>query len=206
MSVAKLVDLLANRWLYCAPMPSLDDRFEGMYPASWPEHPHKALLDQVFREQTRINCWHEETVESDALWRIYGSKDEVVAVRTEAGSLRDAVDAVPDLIAISRVHYIDYDTYDQPPGVPFYPFVYKRDCFRHEAEVRVIIQPPVAPGDLLSGNPPPPLGAFLLPIRAEEVIHGVIVSPYAQEWFLASIRALTSALGLRCPVEFSSLR
>ena len=206
MSVAKLIDLLTNQWLYCSPVPLLDDRFEGTFPITWPAAPRAREWERVLREQTRVSCWHEEDVESDALWKIYGNMEEMIAVQSDVGRLRHVADAVPERIAISKIRYIDFQTFKQPEGVPFYPFIYKRNAFQHEREVRLIVEPQVNPDQLLLGATIPPVEALRLRLDSARLLTGVVVSPYGSDWFLKATQSLVARLGVTVPVAFSDLR
>jgi hypothetical protein len=69
-----------------------------------------AELEQIGaldRSRTFVSCWHENQVESEAMWRLYGASfPNALAIRTTYGRLYEALGRDPD-ISIGRVKYID---------------------------------------------------------------------------------------------------
>jgi len=207
MSVAKLASLLSQKALFFVPVWQLEDRFEGVLPSTWQlrhaDAVGSAWLAQ-FRQRYCVSCWHEEDIESDAMWRIYANKEEAVSIRTDVDTLRGQVDSAQERIAIGRVKYIDYDRYSIKTGQEvFYPFMHKRQCFRHEREVRAVILGDLNPTRF--GNEPPVTGQCI-PVEPRTLIHEVLVSPYSDEWLLRAVSGLVSLAGCDIPVRFSPLR
>lgn len=87
------------------------------------------------RNFTFLNCWHENELESDAMWYLY-SKDisNAIAIRTTYEKLYLSLEKNPD-IDIGRVNYIDYNKKFTQTNAEFW---YKRASFSHEREVRAI--------------------------------------------------------------------
>ena len=206
MSIAKLVSMLATSSMYCAPLLDFEDPLEGTVPVSFGADGKALEIIELMRRQTRASCWHEEEVESDALWRLYGTKEEIVALGATVGRLRAAIDGLPERISISRVRYIDFASWVLPPGEVFYPAIYKRHAFAHEREVRIVVQPALGWEALLAEGVPGRLPGLSIPVDVGTLIDEVWVSPYGGQWLLQAVRALVGSLGLSCAVEFSPLR
>jgi hypothetical protein len=166
MSVAKFVSLLTSGTLYFSPVSGLEDRFEGRLPVESPNRPlgdevdlaHRRDLQpfaRAVRALTKVCCWHEEGIESDALWRLYADKTEAVAIKTSLGTLRDLLGSFPSATTISRVHYVEVETFAWPPkpGSGSHPYLYKRNCFQHEREVRAVLLPDITTELLESETP-----------------------------------------------------
>lgn len=92
-----------------------------------------------------VNCWHINTSESDAMWRLYLKTNEGVAIQSNYQKLSDSLNHNDEEIFISKVRYIDYqkDIWYHKEHYPFKnynlfaPIVHKRLAFIHENELRV---------------------------------------------------------------------
>src|SRR5690606_12875230 len=86
-----------------------------------------------------ISCWHKNSVESEAMWRLYCPPNTPsVAIKTNAAKLWAETSGEPSVI-VGRVHYIDYskrfsDIQDR--------LFCKRLSLSYESEVRAIIMAP----------------------------------------------------------------
>jgi hypothetical protein len=57
---------------------------------------------------TYVSCWHENSVESEALWRLYCLPPSAgVAIRTDSTLLNESLGDNPE-IKFGRVQYIDF--------------------------------------------------------------------------------------------------
>jgi len=123
------------------------------------------------RKRTFISCWHESEHENEALWYRYGGGDacQSVAIRTTFHNLQQAIGNDP-YIPIGRVKYIDIDReYAEINGA----FFRKRLAFRHEREVRAIIN--------VHKNSPE--FVFSQPVDVNVLVDEILVSPLAPTWF-----------------------
>ncbi|MEA3078565.1 MAG: hypothetical protein QOF60_3473 [Actinomycetota bacterium] len=179
----------------------LDDEYEGALPVGMrvPETEH---FERVVRAMVAVNCWHEEESESDALWRIYSAKEEAVAIRTSAGALRQAMPSRN--VTVSRVHYVDPHNFEVPAG--FHPYLYKRHFYRHEREVRAIALPDVTRELADVRTPIPPPTAVNVSVDLRTLVREVLISPYAEPWFLRTVEDLVHGLHLPVPVRYSPMR
>jgi hypothetical protein len=159
------------------------------------------------RDGTVVSCWHAGSdVESDALWRIYGPKEEMIAVSTSVDGLIQAVAGAEEQVNIGTVAYIDYETYVLEPGQVFRASMSRRKAFVHEKEVRaLIVADDVLPLPIPDRLPQPAEGRTV-GVDLHALIQEVIVSPYGEEWFLQAITSLVREHGLEAEVRFSNLR
>lgn len=98
------------------------------------------------KNATTVNCWHINSHESEAMWKLYLKNNEGIAIKTTAEYLFAALKDVQQEIGISKVRYIDYDNgiwYHETeyPVAKHYnfliPLIHKRLEFEHERELRL---------------------------------------------------------------------
>lgn len=196
MSVGKFADLLQTRHLYFGRADNLGDQFEGGLPTpnlnreGWDNDLYQRSIQQALLRQqqvTLVNCWHANRSESDALWQVYGGK-EAVAIRTTVGRLKDSLRVCPHPVYIGMVHYIDYESTLISKDFERFSFMFKRNSFEHEREVRAVVR-------TLSPPPEPGLGRGA-EVDVDALIEQVYVAPTAQDWFMATVARLTERYGV----------
>ena len=201
MDLAKFVSLLQNGTLYFARADRLSDPFEGSMPrlnvqnrlhfldetislaAKYAREPitEKELLekaiefDRTGRERMYLNCWHMNDTESVAMWHVYGVKKQGVAIRSSYSALRKGL---PNDVEIACVEYIDFEKDQFTPHTIFSTFTHKRKPYAFERELRCMyVRATRCPG-------------IAFPVCLQDLIHEVVVSPDAQEWFIDMVDRL----------------
>jgi hypothetical protein len=154
MDVTRFISLLETSSLYFAPLSSFSDTFEGAIPQhtvnSLPKNSRKELIksyDLMLRyvRTFTANCWHANTVESEALWKLYSNGGLCIAVQSTYETVRNQInDEIPGV----QIRYLDYDVEgieflcDGPERMTM-SFIdlaaTKRKSFEHEKEIRFII-------------------------------------------------------------------
>ena len=193
---------------------------------------HKRLVG-ILRKNTYLSCWHHKTTESAAMWSYYGDQDGSVAIETNVGQLKRALLTSDPDIHIAEVEYTifkeenrdeneeidDVDVEELNPKFlltreesnTFAPFLYKRESFDFEEEVRAIIQTPSYTDDpddedaldiridiegerkyLLDDTDPDRKG-YDVPVLLENLIQKIHVSPGSGDWILDTVRAAVKA-------------
>jgi hypothetical protein len=139
-----------------------------------------------------VSCWHANTVESEALWRLYCPPSTAgVAIRTTARALWAATSEEPSAV-VGRVHYVDFRTdYADLQERIFC----KRLSLAHENEVRAVIQ----------GNLDSSIGGRLVLCELASLIECVVVSPFAPPWFPEIAEDVTDRFGYNFEVRPSEL-
>jgi hypothetical protein len=141
MSLSKFVWLIAKESLYFSRLDQHDDAWEGLLPYNWNNEVKKYARFNLY-----VNCWHMNSSESDAMWKLYGATTgETVAIKTTVGSLIRALEKSPIPVYIGKVRY---DERDSPQDCLYWPVICKRQPFRHEKELRLCVSSPS------SDNPP----------------------------------------------------
>lgn len=143
------------------------------------------------KKSTIISCWHENTFESEAMWKLYTSLDNGVAIRTTYKNLYDALGANPR-IDIGKINYIDFNENFTNLNEPFW---YKRKSFIHENEVRAVIQHQ----DEIERF------GKLIPTDLNKLIDMIYVSPTAPTWFFEIVEDIVKKYKLNKPVSESAL-
>lgn len=228
MDVPKFISLLRSRALYFSQLARLEDPFEGTLTRDQYKRHQAAVqrkLDEseqvpgywagqthIVREITYANCWCLQSVESDALWRIYGGDTGGIAVLTSYAKLRDALS---DHHMIGLVHYIDYDQGTIDGKNVLHLCMHKRDVFKYEEEVRTVqLYKPERDNDyadygIESHSTPTHNKAYPLGIKVrvnlEALIDAVVVSPYAPHWHETTIRALIDAFDVSISIKRSTM-
>lgn len=158
MDFTKFMSLIESSKLFFSSGNNFEDPFEGVgtlefiklrtkalqdYLAKHPEHENgirqMELILKFLPNHVAITCWHENEFQSAAMWKLYLSTNEGIAIQTTYGRLKESItDRLK--IQFGRVKYKDIQedlNADDTLNVPFLlPFAYKRKSFEHEKEIR----------------------------------------------------------------------
>lgn len=143
------------------------------------------------RKTTFVSCWHANSGESEALWRLYCPDGSTgVAIETSALRLYDALDA-PD-VEIGRVQYIDF----KKSFSGFHDRIFwKRKSLSHESEVRAVTKLRFTQESV---------GLSKL-VDVDRLCVSIIPSPFAGEWFSDLVKKTISRYGYKIKVDRSEL-
>ncbi len=145
------------------------------------------------RHRTFANCWHGNSVESEALWRLYCPPPQPgVMIQTTAEALENALGDAAD-VEVAHVQYLDFKTAFAGPYERIYT---KRKSLAHEAEVRAVLK-------RLSIEDPP--AGLMLQVDLHELVQGVVPSPFAPPWLHDLIEKTLKRHGLSLPLRKSEL-
>jgi hypothetical protein len=162
----------------------------------------QSYMHEWLRKWTFVSCWHINEHESAALWKIYSSSHEAIAIQSRFELLRANL---PSNIFIGEVIYIDYDNAVIPENNTMWPFVHKRTSFSHERELRALFQ------DLPVDNNSIPVGKINndsgkgIAVNLDSLIENVYVSPSSQIWFRSVVESVMRKYGLEKEIRTSSL-
>lgn len=204
MDVGRFLWLLHSRALYFSRRHELDDKWEGANPQSEirkGSRERKAIGMPSFAEKIAdeavFNCWHENDRESVAMWRLYTSGREGVAIQTTIDRLYWLLKKSQywAMIQVLRVQYIDYDQEDDPPreGGHYGLLTCKRRSYEHEREVRAILQ--TVPGS----------EGILIHVDLQRLIQRIVVAPTYPAWAIGSLQDAVERVGISAKVETSDL-
>ena len=104
MDFTKYVSLLEKQALFFARADKLGDPFEGSF-----SKVNKALRSTLYKDKisedsllgwkqftkesrrfTLINCWHENSHESEAMWKLYAREKDGIAIKTDFDSFKNS--------------------------------------------------------------------------------------------------------------------
>jgi hypothetical protein len=181
------------------------------------------------KEWMYVSCWHKGTVESQAMWKLYGGYEPSVAIQINASKLVSAYEEHKKNVALNtiaalweviyippgtgdsrrsrpKVLYTDENVLTEFKSNPAYTFTFeqlpqKHIGYAYENEVRFAI------GESLDehkiNKPNQELG-ISLPIKAD-FADMIYVSPGAPDWFFDTVRAMVEKYGFNATVNRSSL-
>ena len=246
MDVGRFLALLFNKALYFSRKRDLDDPREGVVPPLGVQRAVRELArseenirfvegsihetGEAVAARAVINSWHANDRESVAMWRLYTSGAEGVAIQTTVGRLKEAFEQEPCSVTIAYVRYINHLTEDLGRAWaldPLSPLFCKRWGFEHEREVRCVIAHPEGEREqalVLSEINPElrqkfpvlepwatvvdgDLGDRGLVLQANlgALIERIVVSPRYPAWAVPALQAVVDKAGLTIRVETSSL-
>ena len=154
---------------------------------------------------THASCWRWGP-ESEGMWRLYCGERGGVALQTTFARLEESVEA--ESILAGKIQYADFDTV--PPFKEDLDYVmYKREGFAFEQEVRLLKTDQDHHGKLCSGTVREKLPPCVpIPWNIGAAIDRILVSPYADEWYLEAVRAAARLAyeEPKAPIDWSRLR
>ena len=152
------------------------------------------------------------------MWRLYASANGGIAVKTNFDAFGRSF-LTNEQIHIGAVQYVDYNNDQIPEDDLLSPYLYKRQSFKHEQEVRAIVQYlPSGLGrnelkDSIRNIPENEINQWPdicnigldYDIDLNLLIQEVVVSPFTPEWLLDLVEKVTKRYALEAPVNKSSL-
>ncbi|TGK38467.1 DUF2971 domain-containing protein [Leptospira gomenensis] len=179
-----------------------------------------------------IYCWHENSGESESMWRIYGNKG--LALKSTPAKLKSSltlpisnethsyisalnhVKYIDDPISIARNLMMAADGNSKPsPDVDWFlrhvlkaeiykSYLLKHSAYRYENEVRYILQETEnKPPDVM--NMQATFNGKYIKADIEQMITEIVVSPYAEDWFIEVVFGVIEKEGVKLKLEKSSL-
>ena len=150
----------------------------------------RSTVQHKIVESMFISCWYAREVDSAAMWTIYASPSDGLAIRSTVGRLKAALVQSEAVIYIGSVSYMDFETAESHgPQIVFTDLLRKRQSFDHEHEVRALI-------NVLDDAPD---GGIDIPILLDSLIEDVVIAPQADAWFAELVRSIVMRYEL--PIE-----
>ena len=220
----KFIALLESKSLFFCRADLFLDNYEGSFTKSsikfredtWrenmpgiPEEAFKHFTEvhsfqlQEERKNFYINCWHMNEHESAAMWELYGTRGQSIAIQSTYRTLRALMPVKQSQsgrpyeghVDIGLVQYLDYGKDPMPQLYSFDPFLRKRKSYAHENEVRLFYQSPTKSGSIEKNSSgqyefKPKDGEVVvsqagidIEVNLERLIHKIYVSPDSPGWF-----------------------
>lgn len=217
VNFAKFTDLIQSKTLFFTRADFLrgQDKLEGSYHTKYSQQLNALLLkgeitlpddfgippetfvrmqqasehynEETLIKQTFINCWHMADFENYAMWKIY-SDNFGVAIETTYRSLSESFSDSKwsfynekHKIYAGKILYIDRNNYMIPRGNAYWPFMHKIREFSYEQELRCVIN---------GGYDNMGVAGIRVYMNLDKLIHKIHISPFAPDWFKASVKDL----------------
>ncbi|EOW9469728.1 hypothetical protein CAG58_14285 [Vibrio sp. V31_P5A7T61] len=204
MDFTKFVSLISTNNLIFPRADMFDDPYEGAFPLRTIEavrvNNSVNIANQLiagteeFQKSVFVSCWHMSNFESAAMWDLYLSGTEGVAIQTDVDTLRKFFETSELQISTSKIKYLDYDSQVIPPTNMMYPYVHKRNSFEHEKEFRALISEHDT-NDAIKQ----------VKVNARDLIKRVYVCPKAPNWFYEVVVDVVKQYGVDVPIEKSAM-
>jgi hypothetical protein len=228
MDIIKFISLIDRQSLFFTRLDNLGDPFEGSL-TKRRQSDRKDLEERfgaiLYRDSRRlvesilvntiVNCWHMNVGESFAMWKLYVPDNHGVVIHSTIDRLIRSFRSyegenpqqegywIPELFAkIGIVKYIDFDHYD---GVGEDIFLLKRLSFKHEQELRAVIEDKSFMGDPHPDDPRFRGGGDYVPCAIETLIKEIYVPPGVPSWIRNTVTSLVKKYGYDFPVKKSVL-
>ena len=146
MDFAKFVSMINSQSIYFCRADLLGEPFEGSLPGQWNETDLRNDPEWIFRASTEyggmpsrwraartwiyVSCWHRNDSESAAMWKLYSSTSDAIAIRVKLNILSKLL---PCDYLVAPVQYVDYDSYRVEMEAEYSPILFKRNSFEHES-------------------------------------------------------------------------
>jgi hypothetical protein len=171
------------------------------------------------RNWTYISCWHMNDHESAAMWRLYASGNEAIAIQSTFNHLHQCLQphrkpphGEPKL---GMVYYVDYSSDLVKRNVHLSEFFHKRKSFEHETELRAVIQDlPMIPasrndkGEVTAWHyniEKQPISGIPFNIDLDQLIEVIYVSPISPIWLLDLVKSIVNKYNFNKEVKRSGL-
>jgi hypothetical protein len=230
MDFTKFVDILEKSQLFFPMANRLGDHFEGSSTRIDVELRYKAvdsvlnkttidkigrdripkamsIYNRIFKSYIAISCWNIGDNESAALWKLYFTGTEGIAIQSTIRSLRKCLEKEKKIIYIGEVKYIDYTNDITNSLSELRMFLYKRKNFEHEHEVRAItsfasiMDNKLKAHTLEAGK----MKGYYVTLNPEILIENVFISPSSPKWQIKLVESVMYRYGLNRKVHQSDL-
>lgn len=227
MDVGRFLTLLKTKALYFARRHEVEDAWEGARPATligsiaarYASASGNVIASyNTAADEAIFNCWHKNDDESLAMWRLYLSGKEGVAIQTTIQRLQDTLQNEPRSVIIAKVEYVNYESGEPGPGADTFdvlgPLLCKRRSLTHENEVRVLIPNPDEDKGITANDNAG--GTFAIhggkarkgesiSIDLATLIQRIVLSPEYPTWGFGALQDVVDRSGLSIDLEQSDL-
>lgn len=143
-----------------------------------------------FRRCYYINCWHENDHESVAMWKLFLSSGNGVAIKTNFETIYSAIkDSNEFKVSGGRMNYEDYEEFDFDVSNIISAHTMKQQEYNYENEIRFSLYSPPpteeeehGPGDSVNYQYDNQEKGIPIELKFEELIDEVRISPYSPSW------------------------
>lgn len=243
MDFAKFMSLISQNALYFSRVDQFNDQWEGVPPRLYlkffegmDKESYKTSMEyfslvngkkyvpaaiikdeedvKELRKRTFAHCWHEQAVESAAMWKIYGGNIYAIAIKSNLAKFKNVFEKIkitdcPDSkIYINKVVYINHHNeksyseavkkFSQNEYLDHEKFFFflKQEPFQHEEEIRALFQFP---------SNSEKKGLYTEKINLPELIDSVVIQPNSPKWFKEVVKKTLKQYQPTIPIAPSQL-
>jgi len=148
MDFTKFLSMIDSRTLFFSKPKYFVDPYEGNFSKYDLENIERlkifdksyTLRDYVreLNEFAAVICWHMNDTESAAMWDLYLSAKDGIAIKTNYKKLVNSILDTRFVVYGGKVQYIDYEE-EMASNNVFETLFYKRKSFSHENELRLMV-------------------------------------------------------------------
>ena len=205
MDFTRFVSLFLDESLYFCRVDQLGDPFEGNIStieydllmedrgSEWEKY--RENIFEIYRKSRKniyVNCWHSNANESAAMWSLYSTQHDGIAIRTDFQSLRDSI-GKEQHVFYDDIVYRDYSELPRVDEIKL-PHLSKKIEFEHEREIRAY---------KYGGNPK--IKGMPIPVDIGVLVKEVVVAPYAKQWLTSLVEVIVSMAKSGASVHNSQL-
>jgi len=139
-----------------------------------------------------ISCWYASDYESEAMWELYSTNCQGIAIQTTYQQLEDSFVGNPNII-IGEVQYIDFSKRYADLRCPYW---FKRKAFEHEKEVRAVYE----------SHEDNDRKGINIKVDLDKLIENIYVSPLAEDYYVAVVNDITKKYEIHKNIKYSSLK
>jgi hypothetical protein len=169
------------------------ERFSKTIEKTMPEHATNAIKKTILN--AGVSCWYKSDYESDAMWKLYASSNQCIAIESTIEKLRASIkdEDIKEKIIIDDVQYLDFEKDLIDKSRKNQGLFMKRKAFEHENELRALIYVSEAgKGKLVN-------------CRLNTLIESIHLSPLSKSFIQNDVEALLQKLNINKPVIRSKL-
>lgn len=170
---------------------------------------------EAYRRMSFINSWHQQDNELDTLWRANLGSAFGVVIKSSIKNLKESFSQTEHRVYIGEVSYIDFKSDKISGENKLHPFIYKREGFSQENELRAVLTTlphedhpgwkGQARGErVLLDWEEQPQGMYVN-IDIEKLIKEIRISPTTPAWVKRTLSNILSKSGIDVPINKSSL-
>lgn len=228
MDLSKLINIVATQTLPFVRLAVFPDQYEGLPPLGnriseldlhdIPADQRKQAviglnrntknLAEYSRQIVFVNCWCINEHESAAMWKLYVSGLEGVAIRSTFKRLKECFKNASERIDIAKVKYIDYQTarVEAAPMDMLALGMHKRKSFDYEQELRAVHWDATEAMEIIRGERKDNTKEYIpINVHADTLIDRVFIAPTAPTWFKGVVESVLNKYGVNKQVMHSSL-
>lgn len=162
-------------------------------------------MDEKFRALNCVCCWNKFKSESAALWKIYSDFHKGILIKSNVEKLITAFENTKEDLSLSEIKYIDYNKDYMPDGNMNYQVIHKHKAYTFEEELRLIHSVKFGNGLNYDWNKEKIKFGKYITVNLNELIDEIILSPYAEDWYIELIKDVCVKFGINKEIKKSEL-